>query len=229
MVQELQNQARHARIDIESSARPENAGCDFMWRAQGAWWGVQRKQLDDFLASLNDGRLTKEVGQMKAAVTLPVVVLEGKILFINGVLASAKQWRGQKDITRDGWNGRILSLMHMGVHVQYTADRADTARYVCNYFRWSERDTHHTATTRPMPKDEWGSVSNEDFQIHLLTALPAIGPTLAKRIVRAIGMPFSLDVTEQELRVVPGVGPKLAAQIMRVFHKAVDDGSYNRG
>lgn len=218
MVGELKQRARKLRIDVEPAARVEAAGCDFLWRHHMQWYGVQRKQLDDFVASLNDGRLTKELGQMKAAVELPVIVIEGKIRFINGVLASVNGY-STREIKEDGWQRRILSLMHLGVHVQYTADRADTARWVCAYFQWSERTDHHTATTRPMPKDEWGTVNNEDFQIHLLTALPAIGPMLAKRIIQVIGMPLRLDATVADLMTVPGVGKKLAGQIVRVFHK----------
>lgn len=219
MVEALRAAARRSALDVESSPRVETAGCDFLWRNNGQWWGVQRKELNDFIASLNDGRLTKEVGQMKASVALPVVVIEGKIRFIHGVLASSSGYGRGREITEDGWQGRLLSLMHMGVHVQYTADRDDTARWVCAYYGWSSRPDHHTASTRPMERsDYWGNVSNEDFQMHMLTSLPGIGPKLALRIIRTVGMPLTLGVGVDELMMVEGLGAKKAQQIVKVFN-----------
>ena len=49
----------------KTSGKPEQYGVDFMWMSHGFWYGVQRKQYpNDLEASLNDGRLQKELGQI---------------------------------------------------------------------------------------------------------------------------------------------------------------------
>jgi ERCC4-type nuclease len=223
MVADLKTLARRADTDILAHPRCEDSGADFLWRHHKQWYGVQRKQLDDFLSSLRDGRLTKEVAQMKAAIVMPVVVVEGKVRFINGVLASSNGW-GARDITEDGWQGRLLTLMHMGVHVQYTRDRTDTARWVVAYYRWSARTEHGTASTRPGPsRDYWGTVSNKDFQVHVLSSLPGVGPRLANRIVDHLGQfPLQMTVTLEELMTVPGLGRVKAQKILRTFGQGMD-------
>ena len=39
---------------------PERHGCDVLFVAHGGYWGVQRKELKDFVASVNDDRLGKD-------------------------------------------------------------------------------------------------------------------------------------------------------------------------
>lgn len=221
MVEALKLQARRVKVECEPSTRCEDSGCDFLWRGNKQWHGVQRKEVNDFLASLNDGRLTKEVGQMKAAVQIPLVVIEGKVRFINGSLASAYHRVGYREITEDSWRARLLTLMSMGVHVQYSHDRADTAKWVVSAYQWSEKAEHSTASTRPGPSgDSWGKVGNKDFQVHLLCGLPGVGPRLALRIVERFGgVPIELGVGVKELMEVEGLGRVKAERIVRVFER----------
>lgn len=217
MITVLNRAARRAKVHTESSPRCEDYGVDFLWRhPSNAWYGVQRKEINDFIASLNDGRLTKEIGQMKATVTRPIVLIEGKVRFINDTLTSVHGY-STKDISERSWRGRLLTLMHMGVHVAYSDDHTDTAKWVVDYYQWSRKTQHSTATTRPGPVNEWGTLKNRDFQIHLLTALPGVGPLMAERIIETIGWPMSWTVGIEELLRVPGIGPKMAQKITRVF------------
>lgn len=211
----LQRAVSDAGIDIEVNRSPmsEKRGVDFLWRGNGEWWGVQRKELNDFLASLNDGRLTQERAQMEASVTMPHLILEGRI-----------QTTGDGTVMRGGWGqdihlstlrSRLLTLGYEGVHVSYTRDIADTASYIVDTYLWSQKASHSTAKTRPKPKSDWGTLDNRDFQIHMLQGLPDVGPELAEAILDFFGRcPIRLEVTAEDLQQVPGIGPTISRRIV---------------
>src|SRR6516162_7072760 len=77
------------------SSVPEEYGVDFLFAStEFGLVGVQRKELSYFVASVKDGRLSKELGQMKR-LGLAMLVLEGVPKWtIDGLLmSSSTQWR----------------------------------------------------------------------------------------------------------------------------------------
>lgn len=198
--------------EVISSLRTERMGVDFAWNARGRWWGVQRKELHDFLASLDDGRLAKELAQMKAAVTMPVLVLEGRIQIANDIVVTKGYGR---PVTLSGLNKRLLSIQSRDVSVVQTSEVATTAHFVLDHYEWSQAEGHATASTRPKPVGGWGTRGSRDYQIHLLTALPGVGEKTAKSILDTLGRcPLTIDATLRELVSVPGVGPVMARRML---------------
>jgi hypothetical protein len=56
---------------------PEKFGADILMSVGSEWIGVQRKEIADLVASVQDGRLGMQVAQM-AALKQAVVVVEGR-------------------------------------------------------------------------------------------------------------------------------------------------------
>lgn len=197
--------------DGEVSMFPEKHGCDIMWRAQRQWWGVQRKEIKDFIASIQDGRLGKEVAQMKN-LPIKVVIIEGKITWTNGGTLMAGRW--ETKVNRTQYEGMIMSLMKEGVHVVWTENTKDTARWVTNFAGWSAKERHSSLRRRPGPSTPWGHVSDEDWAVHLLQGFDGLGSEKARAIVKHFGkVPLGWEVTEEELRGVPGIGKVLAHRL----------------
>jgi ERCC4-type nuclease len=203
------------------SSLPEKFGADFMWTAHGVKWLVQRKEVRDLLSSVADGRLAKEVGQMKAG--RGVVVIEGELEWtVDGELVS--RW-GQK-WTRHGWMGLQWSLAERGVWVLRSAGMADTVEQVLWLEEWSEKTKHRSLDVRPGARGMWGTkASDRDWMCHLLQGFPGIGPELADRIVEHFGgrVPLVLDTRGGKLEDVPGLGPKKAQAIRRLIGDGGDE------
>lgn len=195
---------------------PEDRGLDYMWiDAHGYWRGVQRKEVKDFLASLDDGRLSRELNQMTAEVVMPIVAVEGRIQWAGDEMI-VDRWSG-RGVTRGGWNKRLLSIANRGVQVMFTGGMGETAALVADYWAWSQKATHSTGTSRPGPAMDWGRLSNRDWQAHLLQGLDGVGPKLADAILDTLGYcPLQVVAREDELLQVPGIGKKMAARILRV-------------
>lgn len=214
IISALTRQASARDIDVLSSSKPERMGVDFAWRAQSRWWGIQRKELQDFLASLNDGRLTLEIAQMNAAITMPVLVLEGKVQVSSNADRTLLTNGYGQPITLSGLHKRLLTILSRDIHVIQVTEVAHTAQFILDHYEWSQSEGHTTAAIRPKPAGDWGRATNRDYQIHLLTGLPGVGTKTANAILDTLGNPLRIDATVQQLCTVPGVGPTMARKII---------------
>lgn len=199
------------------STKPERYGVDVMWLgAKGVRYGVQRKEFPgDFLSSVSDGRLAKELGQMEA-LDVPILVLEGKAIWMNdGRLDS--RW-GQEWKKRSHW-AFLASVRARGVWVEWTANLEETVEIVQVYQEWSRKVRHTATMRRPGPaKNAWGTQSSRDWQIHLLEGFPDIGPETARRIIDHFGrVPLQWTTDAVGLQAVFGVGKKTAEKLIRAI------------
>lgn len=194
----------------QPSSLPEKYGVDFFWAAGGLLWGVQRKKFpEDFLPSLTDGRLAKELAQMQN-LDRPAVVLEGLGTWTDdGMLVDQKFHLGQLY----GW--MLSCWFEKNVPVFRVKSQRDFLHFVDRMEAWSLRDSHHSLSRRPRAKaDMWGRRGNREFGVHLLQSFDGVGPAVAGAIYDHFGrVPLALDVTEEELMKVPGVGPGIVAKI----------------
>jgi len=198
----------------KGSNKPEDMGVDFAFNHGGRWGGVQRKEIKDFIASVNDGRLAKEVQQM--------AVLEWKLLVIEGnpKWSLDGAWLGDKwgaQWTRQQHTAMLLSVQQAGVWVLGSTDTTDTAKLILDFERWVKKDTHAALMQRGPMASPWGTKENRDYQLHLIMGLPQVGYTLAARILDTVGMPFGLRVTREQLMSVDGIAAKKADTIIRAL------------
>lgn len=187
----------------KSSSVPEKYGVDFMWSTGTGLAGAQRKELGDLIASLRDGRLSKEMGQMKQ-LTWAALIVEGHGKWTrDGSLVSR-----YKHFTKKHLVGVMSSVQADGVRLYVTSSLSDTASLIPMLADWTGKPDHGGLVGRePMTKDRWGSSSSRDFGVFLLTGLPGVGPKTAAAIWDRFGkVPFSWDVTDEELLEVDGVG-----------------------
>lgn len=199
---------------IQQSLITEQRGVDFLWRERGQWWGVQRKELADLLASMTDGRLAKEVGQMHDSVTAPVVVIERHPRWTADGSLVDDQWR--TEFTYKAWCGLIMSLHAGGIGVIQTQGIGETVDTVGALIAWSAKPSHTSTSSRPGPSgNSWGKASSRDWSVHMLQGLPGVGAGVAAAVVDHFGrVPIAWTVDESELLAVPGVGPGRAKKMI---------------
>lgn len=199
----------------EVSMLPERYGCDVFWRARGEWWGVQRKEIKDFIASIQDGRLAREVAMMKP-LPIAVVVIEGRIKWSTDGVLMVGNW--STSVTRAQYEGMIMSLMSKQVHVVHTQDTRDTARWTRQFAQWSTKARHASLDRRPGPVSPWGHISDEDWAVHFLQGIDGLGSEKARAVVKHFGkVPIAWEVTEQELMAVKGIGKVLARKMLNAL------------
>lgn len=195
------------------SSRPEQMGVDFLWSADGVWFGAQRKAIPDLLASAQDGRLSKELAQMKPRIAAgsfrAVLIVEGVVQWTNtGEMLGSTHGRSW---SRSSWLGLLWSVRDAGVWVEHSKSVADTSAVLDMLEAWSLKEKHSTAERRPGPVVAWGKAGNRDWQVHFLQGLPGVGAETAKAILDAVGMPFGWRVGREDVLRVKGVGKKTVA------------------
>ncbi len=198
-----------------SSSVAERYGSDVLWGCPAGLCGVQRKEISDLVASMRDGRLSKEVAQMQGLTGVRAVIVEGRPRWTDeGELLST-----HTRVTRRQLRGFLWGIRSRGVWVDWSDDPTDTAALVTQLHAWSQKARHESLVAAGAPNgDGWGQVSNDDYAKHLLTALPGIGPELASRILDHFGgVPMSWDVDEADLRQVSGLGQVTAKRLIRAL------------
>lgn len=198
---------------------PENFGADILFSEQGKLIGVQRKAFPaDFIASLHDGRLAKEVAQMKQ-LDIAMLLLEGRPRWtVDGELI--RDYSAGQSFNRSGFRSLCYSIWDIyGIVIDWADDSNDTVAAIMSLKSWAGKSEHLTLARRPKVQDPWGdSLTNKDYGIHLLQSLPGVGPKLAANIYDAFGrVPLRWDVEKSELAMVPGIGKVRLGQLWTLF------------
>lgn len=190
----------------QTSSVPERYGADFMWVANRERHGVQRKEIKDYVASMIDGRLSREVGQMKQLTGIRALVLEGTFTWTPDGF-----WTGPVRWDRFRHRQGLFTLANEGIWIIPTEGIADSAETIAELERWTRKPKHTFARARAKATGQWGKPSSREFACYMLQGLPGVGPELAERLYDALGLPMAWTVSEKELRTVEGVGPKRAS------------------
>lgn len=188
----------------------EERGSDFLFAIPDLGFvGIQRKKIPDLVASIRDGRLAKEIGQMEA-LAVRVVIIEGK-----------DQWtRDGESLLVNGWsesqqNGVVFSLFLKGFYVLRSTEQHQTARSVLQLSNYLAKGTNHSSLDRrPKAVGTWGKADSKEFACHVLQSFPGVGPDLAKRIYDRFGLPLKWTVDLLELEQIDGIGYTKAAKII---------------
>lgn len=194
----------------EVSSYPETLGADILFLGVGGWFGVQRKEYRDLVASTRDGRLRKEIAQLQSCWKRALIVEGNPIFNSDGQLQDQLKWTLQSHYSL------LSSVQDAGVWVFECKTMADTIARVHNLSTWAVKEKHTTLRTSPNPTSPWGDVTSEDWSIHLIQAMgEGIGYQVAKNIYDHFkGVPIQWLTDEKELATIPLVGKKRARTLI---------------
>lgn len=162
---------------------------------------VERKETNDFLQSIIDGRLFSQVLALKRAYLRPILLIEGEDLF------TARQ------ISQTAIYGALASVVSdFNIPIFFTKDEKETALFLATISK-QELKEGRVAKVR----GEKGAMSMRERQQFILEGLPNVSATLAQRLLSHfgnIGAIFNASV--EQLCEVKGVGKKTAEEIRKI-------------
>src|SRR5436190_16440209 len=145
------------------SSIPERWGCDVLFCANGEWVGVQRKELKDFIASVQDGRLGEEVRRMNtcAQLTVKVLLIEGVARWTTDGVFMGSGWGAQWTLAQH--RGMLWSARSKGLWVDTTSSIQETRVWLRMFESWCDKNRHSALDRRPGPLGAWGKADSREW------------------------------------------------------------------
>jgi Fanconi anemia group M protein len=163
--------------------------------------GVERKEVDDFLQSIIDGRLFSQALALKRAYLRPILLIEGEDLF------TARQ------ISQTAIYGALASVVSdFNIPIFFTKDEKETALFLATISK-QEIKEGRVAKVR----GEKGAMSMRERQQFIIEGLPNVSATLAQRLLSHFGSIGTIfNASTEQLCEVKGVGKKTAEEIRKI-------------
>lgn len=196
-------QALQANPQVQLVMR-DLSSADYLPHAE---FGVERKDAQDFVASILDRRLFAQVKRMKDDYPRALVIVEGD------------PYRTRSAISADAVRGALSYIMAIeGLSLMMVRDAVETASLLCTLARHLQEGLGYEPPLRGnKPKDSL------DISQYLVEGLPGIGPSGAKALLLHFGSAQAVfRASIEELATAPGVGKKTAERIRRALDYAVD-------
>jgi Fanconi anemia group M protein len=163
---------------------------------------VERKEANDFLKSLMDGRLFSQLKLLKSAYINPILVLEG-----DGLLGR----RGVSDQAIYGALASIISDFKMPI-IQ-TSNMKETANLLAVMAKREMEEGRLVGI-----RGDKVSMSLKERQQFIIEGLPGVSATLAQRLLDHFGsVEAIISANEKELCEVKGIGDTIAKNIVDVI------------
>ena len=161
---------------------------------------IERKSVEDFLASIIDGRLFEQVKNLKENYKRPIMIIEGEGLY------------SLRNINPDAIRGALLSiLVDYNVPIIFTKDEKETSLFIYLLVKREGEDRQYRIVHKK-PKDL------KEIQERIVASLPNINTVLARRLLRKFKTVERIfTAKEYELMTVEGIGEKIAKEIRKVL------------
>jgi Fanconi anemia group M protein len=166
--------------------------------------GVERKEVDDYLNSLLDGKLFKQISMLKQTYARPILIIEGNDLYT------------QRNINQNAIMGSLATItVNFGVPVMMTKDAKETAELLCIIAKREQKDEKKSVAIR----DGKYQMSLQERQRFLIEGLPNVSAVLAQRLLSHFGSIRAIaNTSEEELKKVEGIGKNIAKEILNVLN-----------
>ncbi len=165
---------------------------------------IERKLVNDFVQSITDKRLFKQLKAMKDNFERPVLIIEGEES-LYGVL--------QPNIIR----GALAAIsVDMSIPIIWTRDIADTAGIIY----WIARREQILEKREVVLRNKKVPKTIEEKQEYLISSLPDVSVVRAKALLKHFKSPMNVfNASEKELKEVKGIGKGIAEKIKKVLEK----------
>ncbi len=166
---------------------------------------VERKTTQDFSKSIIDGRLLKEIKELKQNCTHPLVLIEGQDLYSASALNS------------EAIRGAFISIMlDFKIPIVIAKDGKETAKFFKTIAR---REMEKLKGKKIIPtRLEKTPQKRSEVQQFVVAGLPGVDTVRAKNLLKKLKtLEDIFTAEEEELLNVEGIGKKLAERIRKLI------------
>lgn len=160
---------------------------------------IERKTREDFEASVVDGRLFRQLVEMKDTYKKCILIIEGEL--------------PASILNREALLGAYSSIVaDFSIPLIFTRDKLSTADFLIALAK-------HELSKGHVPYiSEKRALSLSESAVACIEQVPMIGPKMARSLLVHFGSIFEVvSASEEELSKAEGIGPKRAKAIFRFF------------
>ncbi|SET11678.1 fanconi anemia group M protein [Methanococcoides vulcani] len=164
---------------------------------------IERKSAEDFVSSLLDRDLFRQISDLAGAYDKPILIIEGKGLFTSRML------------NPNVIHGTLASLvLDFGVSVLYTRDPEDTASLISILAKREQVDEKRDISVH----GKKSSMLLSQQQEYIVSSISDIGPNAARNLLEHFDTVENIMKAEQdELIKVRNIGPKTASKMREIL------------
>jgi len=165
---------------------------------------IERKAVSDFLSSIVDGRLSKQLINMAESYERPLVIVEGD-----------KEKLFERNIHPNAIIGMLTSIaLNYRVPILFTDSARETAKYI---YVIAKREQAGKGTDIRLRIGRKGLTLGEQ-QRFVVESLPLVGPKMAKSLLKKFGSVKGIvNAQSKELQEVENMGQKKAKLVRQVL------------
>ena len=166
--------------------------------------GIERKTVDDFLASLIEGKLFVQMKNLRATYSRPLLLIEGE-----GLLT-------KRNISHNAIFGSFTSIIvDFGIPIITTQSSQETADFLAIMAQREQKEGDRAVAIR----GEKTARTISEQQQFLIEGLPNVSAVLAQRLLQHFGSVRAVaNATEEELCKITGIGKNIAADILKILN-----------
>ncbi|KGK97640.1 Hef nuclease [Methanococcoides methylutens] len=164
---------------------------------------IERKSAEDFVSSLLDRDLFRQISDLSGAYDKPIMIIEGDGLFTSRML------------NPNVIHGTLAALvLDFGVSVLYTRDPEDTASLISILAKREQVDEKREISVH----GKKSSMLLSQQQEYIVSSISDIGPNAARNLLEHFDSVENVMKAEQdELTKVKNIGPKTASKMREIL------------
>jgi ERCC4-related helicase len=166
--------------------------------------GVELKTVEDFVDSIIDGRLLSQIKNLKDSFERPLVLIEG-----------TQDIFAVRNVHHNSIFGMLATIaVSYGIPIVQTRNFKETSAFLLVLAKREQQEAGREFSLHADRKP----VTLKQQQEYIVSALPGVGPTLAKPLLRKFKTIKNIaNASLEELKEVEKIGPQKANQIKEVF------------
>ena len=192
-------------------------GWDMCLYTEAGVIGIERKKVpDDLLASVQDGRLNREILAMREETQIQILLLHGRINYNpNG---SLKTWRNRPqryNWSRKGITNLLRTIRYVeGLYVEEAKNNAELVQLVYDLQLYFDQKHHLSIKSRPRIETSWFLPSHAERVIYFYSGLPGIATIGAKKFYDKFPSPLELfGASVEQIAEISGIGKSTATSV----------------
>ena len=203
----------------------EEIGADIVHFTHRGVIPTQRKTVPDFVASISDGRLSKEFALMREASLFGILLIEGVFRYTQD--DKLKTGRRVSHYTRQAIHKILWGIQFQeGITICYSRNINETIEIIYWLQEWMDKEEHDSLRIRAGYKGDWFVTSREERLIHWMQGLPGISIGLAKLLVKKYPSPISLlSATVEDIQSIPKFGKGRTERIIEFLQSNIQNSS----